>query len=328
MSSVVTGATGCLGLNLTKRLLREGHEVIALGRNERLGNVISQMGARFVVLDLQEQARLKELCLNADLIFHCAALSSPWGRYSDFYRSNVMGTQNVINATPSHARLIHVSSPSIYFDFTEKYDIHEDAPLPAKPANHYIKSKLLAEQLIDKAFEERSLNVVTLRPRAIFGPYDRAILPRLLQAEKNGVLPMIGSGENLIDVTYVDNVVESLLLAAFANSTVCGKKYNITNAESTKLIDIVSLLFSALHKPLKIRHISYPRAHALAYCLENIFRYVLLNKEPPITQYSAGVLALGQTLNIDAAKRDLHYKPIASIEQGINEFARWYGALK
>lgn len=327
MISIVTGATGCLGLNLTKRLISAGHEVIALGRNKHLGKVVSQLGANFVVLDLQEQTRLKTITQKADFIFHCAALSSPWGRYNDFYQANVLGTQNIIEATPSHTRLIHVSSPSIYFDFTEKHDIKEDSPLPTKTANHYIKTKLMAEQLIEKAFKEKNLNVVVLRPRAIFGPYDRSIIPRLLQAEKNGLLPVIGSGENLIDITYVDNVVESLLLAASANDSVRGKKYNITNDDPKTLKNILSMIFRALDKPLKMKHISYSTVNALAFCLEKIYSTVLFNKEPPVTRYSAGVLALGQTLNIDAAKRDLHYKPIKSIEQGMNEYAAWYKSL-
>ena len=327
MISVITGATGCVGLNLAKRLVKEGHNVIALGRNQQLGNIISQIGANFVSLDLNDLSRLKEITHNAELIFHCAALSSPWGRYNEFYRANVLGTANIIEATSPHTRLIYVSSPSIYFDFTEKYDIKENAPLPAKPANHYIKTKLLAEQLIDHAYKEKSLNVITLRPRAIFGPYDRAIMPRLLHAGKNGVLPIIGSGENIIDITNVDNVVEGLLLAAFANDSLCGKKYNITNDEPKPLLEIVSMIFEALGKPLKIRNISYPTANAWAFCLEKIYSTLLSNKEPPITRYSAGVLALGQTLNIDAAKTDLHYKPIKSIEEGITEYAAWYKSL-
>jgi nucleoside-diphosphate-sugar epimerase len=327
MEAIVTGATGCLGLNLTKRLIYEGYDVIATGRNENLGHVISQLGAKFIALDLQEKTTLKQLSRNADVIFHCAALSSPWGSYNNFYQSNVLGTQHVIDATPAHARLIHISSPSIYFDFTEKHNIKEDTLLPSKPANHYIKTKLMAEHLIDKAYNEKKLQVVTIRPRGIFGPYDRSIIPRLLQAEKKGVLPIIGTGKNSIDITYVDNVVESLLLAAKANANVLGKKYNITNDQPKKLIDILTMMFGALHKPLMCKYISYPAANVIASVMETIYRILPFKSEPLITRYSAGVLALGQTLNIDAAKQDLRYKPIASLEEGMRAYAEWFGGL-
>lgn len=324
MRCLVTGATGCLGINLTKRLVNDGHEVIALGRNQQLGKQISQLGARFIAVDLSDKDALQKSAENTEVIFHCAALSSPWGRYKDFYQANVLGTHNLINATPKQARFIHVSSPSIYFDFSEKHDIKEDSPLPRKPVNYYVKTKLLAEALIDKAFLEQDLQVITLRPRAIFGPYDRAILPRLLKAEKKGVLPIVGQGNNLIDVTYVDNVVESLILASRAGVHCHGKKYNITNDDPQTLVSIVHLLFESLERKVQLKFIPFALAKKIGQCLELLYRFPLINAEPRLTAYSAGVLALGQTLNIEAAKKDLAYKPIISIAEGMQSFAKWY----
>ncbi len=325
MVSVVTGATGCLGLNLTLRLLEQGTEVIALGRNEAIARIIRQAGAYFINVDLRDKEKLKKVIpQQAQTIFHCAALSSPWGRYQDFYAANVLGTQHVIENTAETTRLVHVSSPSIYFDFSERHNIKEHELLPKKPANHYVKTKLMAEALIDKAFQEQNLNVITLRPRAIFGPYDRAIFPRLLQSERKGVLPIIGTGQNLIDITYVGNVVESLLLAAKAGEQFCGNKYNITNGEPQTLIHILRQLFDALGKPFMPKFIPYALAKKYAACLEKIYRLPFIRTEPRLTKYSAGVLSLGQTLNIEAAQNDLGYRPLLSISQGIERFATWY----
>jgi nucleoside-diphosphate-sugar epimerase len=324
MLCIVTGATGCLGLNLTKQLVSDGYEVIALGRNKQLGQIIKQIGAQFIRVDLQEKEKLKQIAQSSQVIFHCAALSSPWGRYQDFYSANVLGTQNVIEATPENARLIHVSSPSIYFNFKEQHNLKEDAVLPKKPANSYVATKLLAERLVDRAHQEASLKVITLRPRAIFGPYDRAILPRLLNNEKNGILPLIGDGNNLIDISYVDNVVESMLLAAKADSQFFGKKYNITNDQPQTLIDIISMLFASLHKPFTPKFIPYSIAKVYAGLMEKLYSLPGITKEPRLTRYSAGVLCLGQTLNIDAAKKDLAYQPQISISEGIERFAQWY----
>lgn len=322
MRCLVTGATGCLGINLTKRLIRDGHEVLALGRNPFLAEKVRQLGARFVAIDLAEP--LGELASEAELVFHCAALSSPWGNYKDFYQANVLGTQNIIKATPKTARLIHVSSPSIYFDFSEKHNIKEDSPLPKKPVNHYVETKLLAEALIDKAFKEQDLQVITIRPRAIFGPYDRAILPRLLKAERNGVLPLVGTGQNLIDVTYVDNVVESLILASQAGSHCFGKKYNITNDDPQSLNTIINLLFQSLDRQVQFKYVPFVLAKKIGQVLALLYRLPFIHAEPRLTAYSAGVLALGQTLNIDAAKQDLGYKPIMTIAEGMQAFAKWY----
>lgn len=324
MIAIVTGATGCLGINLTQRLIHEGYDVIALGRNKYLGKIVTKLGATFIATDLAEKEKLAKISSKANVIFHCAARSSIWGTYKEFYQTNVIGTQNVIKATPTNARLVYVSSPSIYFNFQHAHGIKENAPLPRYAANHYIHTKILAEQLIDKAYQEENLKVVTIRPRAIFGPYDRAIVPRILQSEKKGILPVIGNGKNSIDITYVDNVVESLMLAARANNHVEGKKYNITNDEPHTLITILSMVFTALNKPLQVKYIPYQRARIFAYCAENLYRLLRLKQEPPLTSYSAGVLSFGQTLNIDAAKKDLNYKPLINIEQGVKAFANWY----
>ncbi len=325
MLCVVTGATGCLGMNLIKRLASDGHEVIALGRNQYLGSIISKSGIRFVSLDLRDLDSLKKIAKEADVLFHCAALSSPWGKYKDFYEANVVATQHVIEATPKDARLIHVSSPSIYFDFTEKHNIKENSPLPKRAANHYIKSKLLAEALIDNAYQQHQLNVITLRPRAIFGPHDRAIIPRILKSEKKGVLPVIGTGQNIIDVTCVENVVDSLILAAGADAQYCGRKYNITNGEPRTLMMVIASLYKALNKPLATRFVSYAIAKKVAGCLELLYDLPFVkNKEPLLTRYSAGVLYYGQTLNIDAAMNDLKYTPKISIDQGFKQYVDWY----
>ncbi|RUR17747.1 NAD(P)-dependent oxidoreductase [Legionella sp. km535] len=323
MRCLVTGSTGCLGMNLTRRLLEQGHEVLALGRNKLLGDQLNQMGADFIPLDLKERDSLKTVATGMDVIFHCAALSSPWGAFKEFYEANVVATQNVIDATPYDARLVYVSSPSIYFDFKDCYNIQEDALLPQTPANHYVKTKLLAESLIDEAYKAKQLHVITLRPRAIFGPYDRSIIPRILKSEKNGVLPIIGSGDNLIDITYVDNVVDGLILAAHADPRFWGNKYNLTNGEPKTLITILNLLFKALKKPLTVRTVSYSKAHFFAQCLELIHGLPFIKKEPILTRYSVGVLNFGQTLNIDAAIRDLKYSPNVSIEQGFELYAKW-----
>lgn len=324
MQCIISGATGCLGRNLSTRLLEAGHEVIALGRNERIGQSLHRQGATFIAMNLSEKERLKSIAAQADVVFHCAALSSPWGRYREFYETNVLGTQNLIEATPPSARFIHVSTPSIYFSFRHQHGIQENEPLPQKPANAYVKTKLMAEQLIDTAGKKRELQAITLRPRGIFGPYDTAIFPRVFNAQRKGVLPIIGNGHQLVDLTYVGNVVESMLLAASASSKFCARKYNITNDEPLPLLKVLALLYEAFDKPLHIKKVSYGVMKYLALAQELLYKCPWIQGEPRFTRYSLGVLAFGQTLDIHAAKTDLGYSPLTTIAQGIEHYALGY----
>src|SRR5690606_3825206 len=117
------------------------------------------------------------------------ALSSPGGKYSDFYNSNVIGTRNIVEGSRRHqvGRLIYVSTPSLYFDYTDRWNLSESAPLPRKPVNAYAATKRRAEEEVEPAFAA-GLPVITIRPRAIFGPGDQTILPRLLLANQKGRL--------------------------------------------------------------------------------------------------------------------------------------------
>lgn len=325
MRCLVSGATGCLGTNLTTRLLEAGHDVIALGRNLHLGHFLQAQGAQFVAVDLVHQKEeLRSLAQEADVIFHCAALSSPWGRYRDFYQANVLGTQHMLAATPESARFIHVSTPSIYFDFRSQYNIPEDTPLPEKPANAYVATKLIAETLVDEAVQAGRIQAITLRPRGIFGPGDRAVFSRLLNAERHGRLPLIGSGDQWVDLTYVSNVVDSMLLAATAPMAYCGRQYNITNDEPMPMITLLTMLYDALKRPLRVKKLPYTLMKWFALADEMAHRLPGVRGEPRLTRYTAGVLAFGQTLNIQAAKKDLAYHPKICIAEGIKRYARWY----
>ncbi len=326
MRTLVTGATGGLGRNLVLRLLREGYRVCATGRNLLIGEALANAGAVFIPGDLTEKAVTSALCKDQDVVFHCAALSSPWGKYRDFYAANVIGTEHIAQACLQHKvrRLIYVSTPSIYFDFTEKHGILEHEPLPAKPANHYVATKLIAEQLLDKAFNKYGLPVVSIRPRGIFGPYDSTLMPRIMRVSRGGRTPLIAGGRALIDVTYVENVVESLLLAAHAPALILGKKYNITNAEPLTLNYLLEKIFTALNLPFRPKNISYTAAAILAGAMELLASLPFVSWEPPLTRYGIGVLSMGQTLDISAARRDLGYVPKISLTEGISRFAQWW----
>lgn len=330
MKALVTGATGGLGINLILRLIKEGYHVHGTGRNQSIAEFLKKQGAAFTPADLQDTVTIRSLCRGTDIIFHCGALSSPWGNYRNFFRTNVNGTQNVIRGCLAHdvPRLVHVSTPSIYFNFRERHGIKEDAPLPKNFANAYAYTKWMAEQAIDQAHQQHNLNAITIRPRAIFGPYDNCLLPRLIQAAQKGGVPLINGGQALIDVTYVENVVESLLLCAKASSACNGKKYNITNGEPIILRTLLEQIHQALDIPFHPRTFSYRGAYALAALCEAFANLLWKEREPTLTRYSVGVMALGQTLDITAAQKELGYRPKIALHQAIHAYAEWWKANK
>jgi nucleoside-diphosphate-sugar epimerase len=250
-----------------------------------------------------------------DAVFHVGALSSPWGRRSDFFEINEGGTANVLAGCQHHRvqRLIYVSSPSVVFDGRDHHNLGESAPYPRRFASIYSLTKKLGEDLVNQA-AAGGLATVILRPKAIFGPGDTSLLPRLIAAARRGRLPQIGNGSNLVDLTYVDNVVHALLLALDAPAAV-GRTYTITNGEHVPLWQVIRMVLRHLKLPTRLRRIPLRVALLGAAFMEA--RAAIYGGEPLLTRYSAAILARTQTYNISAAQRDLAYAPQISVAQGI-----------
>jgi len=222
MNMLVTGGTGFLGKRLAMALLERGHRVRILGRNMAPVQALLAQGARPVVADLRDRDAVIAACAGVDVVFHVGALSAPWGRRADFFETNVGGTESVLAGCRAHGvkRMIYVSSPSVVFDGRDQRLLTEDAPYPRRFASIYSLTKKIGEDRVRAAQE---LETVILRPKAIFGPGDSSLLPRLIAAARQGRLPQIGDGRNLVDLTYVDNVVHALLLACEAQAAATGQ---------------------------------------------------------------------------------------------------------
>jgi nucleoside-diphosphate-sugar epimerase len=324
MKALVTGGTGFLGGALVRRLHGMGWDVTALGRNPLRLNELEDEGIRPLRADITKKDEMLAACKNQEVVFHCAALPSPWGNYEKFYQANVIGTRNVVQACLKNdvKRLVHVSTPSIYFDYNSRMDVKENDPLP-EPISAYAATKLLAEEEVDKGFAA-GLEVVSIRPRALFGEGDTVIFPRLLSRLKSGRLPILGDGENIVDLTYIENVVDALLLCAEAPSNTLGKKYNISNSEPVKIWELVNRICDALNMPRPTRKISYKTANAAAAAIEFAYSLIPYGPEPPLTRLTVSMLAHSTTLDISAAKAELGYQPKVTVEEGVERFLKWW----
>lgn len=323
--ALITGATGFLGGHAARRLARMGWNVCALGRSLDAGGQLERDGIRFIEADLRNAAAVERACAGQDVVLHCGALSAPWGPYRSFYECNVDATRHVLAGCRKHGiqRLIHISTPSVLFDYRPRRSVREDDPLPRRPANAYAATKLLAEQEVLTACQD-GLPALILRPRAIFGPQDRSLFPRLLEANAKGGVPMIGKGQAIIDLTFVDNVVDAMILGCQAGPEALGRAYHISNGEAYTFSELMEKLFAMLDISLHIRRIPYKAAYSLAALLELAYTVLHLKGEPPLTRYTVGSIGVTHTLDISLARRYLGYAPQVSVEDGLRRFADWW----
>ncbi len=315
MKAIITGATGGLGRNLLLHVKQLGWDVLALGRNETIGQ---SLGVRFKSVDLSDEEATLRAFESADVVFHCAALSSPWGSEKDFYNANVLATQNVIRAMKHHAiaKIVHVSTPSLYFDYTDQRGVKESY-VARKFVNAYAKTKYEAEQVVLQS----NVHSIILRPRGIFGEYDQALIPRVERIARRGFLPLIKDKDPVVDITYVGNVVHALFLAA--TKEIPSKSiFNITNDEPKNIRETFELVVQTLGLHVSFKRCPYGMMMFAARVLERLAKMGWM-QEPPLTCYGVGLIATHQTLDIQKAKEVLGYEPIFTIEEGMKRYASW-----
>ncbi len=315
MKVMVTGGTGFLGRHLVRRLLADGDEVRVLARNPDLATDLADKGATIVKGDLTDITAPCRAAFECDAIVHAGALSAPWGREIEFRQINVLGTEHVLEAYrfAKARRLIYVSSPSVVFAGKDQVDVGEDIPYPERFVSTYSFTKALGELSI-KREAGHGIDTVILRPKAIFGPGDTSLLPRLIAAARAGRLPQIGDGTNRVDLTYVENVAHAIALALRSEKAV-GGTYTITNGESAVLWEVIRRVLEHQGLSTKLKVVPLPAAMAAAALMEA--KAAITGKEPLLTRYTVQILARTQTYDISAARRDLGYEPIVSLEEGI-----------
>jgi nucleoside-diphosphate-sugar epimerase len=321
MKIVVTGGTGFVGKHLALALKQLGEDVKVIGRNSLVGETFRKQGIDFQLVDLTDLAQTTAALQDIDLVYHCAALSSVWGRYQDFYRANVLGTRHVIQGclATGVGRMVYISTSSVYFDFKDRLNISEDAAFGDRQVNDYVTTKKLAELEVQKAIDANGLPGIIIRPRGIFGPGDTALFPRLLRASQTTGIPLIRGGHFLMDLTYIDNLISALVLCRAGDSQLNGQIYNISNGEPIYFHDLLKSIDEHLTSGLRLKPMPRSIATGIATCLELGHRALRLTQEPLLTRYTVGVLGYSQTLNIQKAKTELGYHPPVTLSTGITK---------
>ena len=327
MRILVTGASGFVGGHAVARLAAAGHTVVATGRNVAKLQALERTGVICLPADLAADD-LYPLVHDCDAVIHSAALAAPWGPRAAFLRQNLQATERLVAACKtagSVRRFVHISTPSIYYKPRDQFDIPEAFTPPDRWRTWYAQSKWLAESCV-RAPGNHSLRPLILRPRAVFGAGDTAIVPRLLAVARRGVFPLVRGGRASIDVTCIDNLVDAVELALAAPDELAGRAFNITNGEPITVKALVEDLFAALGLEVRLQPVPLALVSALAAMSELVATLRPGRPEPRLTRYGIGLLGYSQTLSIDAARSLLGYRPRISTHEGLRLHAPWYRA--
>ncbi|MEO8765086.1 MAG: NAD-dependent epimerase/dehydratase family protein [Ginsengibacter sp.] len=326
---IVTGAAGFLGGRTAKFLAQDPgyveYDIVATSRRTTRAQELEGAGCGFKAGDLTDLSFCNDLTKQAEIVIHCAALSAPYGDYAEFYKSNYIATGHLLKASVENGvkKFIFISTPSIYFTFSDRFNVKETDPLPRKMPNNYAKTKLMAERKV-VSLNGRGIETIALRPRAIIGAEDSVIFPRLLKAYASGKLRIIGPGQNVADLTCARNVIEAIVCAIHAPNESMGAAYNISNGAPVQLWDEINYLLNGLGYPPVKKRIPYGVIRAISLLTELLYKIKRSRSEPVLTSYGIGMLSKSLTMDISLARIKLGYAPVQTTREGIDEFLRWY----
>jgi nucleoside-diphosphate-sugar epimerase len=324
-SCLITGATGFVGKHLARACLARGWPTRALVRPSTDSAELNQVGLSVVRGDLTDSDSLRAALEDIDVVFHCAAKVGDWGPVADYRAVNVEGLRLLLDACRQRPlqRFVHLSSLGVY-EARHHYATDETEPLPSQHVDGYTQSKVESEQLALQLAREYKLPVTVLRPGFIYGPGDRTVLPKLLEALRNRRLRYLGSSARAMNTIFVGNLVDAMFLAVEKPAAI-GQVFNLTDGEAVSKKRFIEALADGVGVP-RPRPFPVPLwiARPLARWLERRAIRSGATEAPLLTQARIKFLGLNLDFSIEKARRELGYRPRFTFDAGMRETVAWY----
>jgi UDP-glucuronate 4-epimerase len=313
MAILVTGGAGFIGSHLVQGLLAQGESIVIIDNfNDyydpeiKRGNIeiIRKADKGGLVTLAEGDIRDRELVMSLfaehqfSTVYHLAAMAGV--RYSIEYPAyyfdvNIGGSINLLDAAVLHGKpkFVAASSSSVYGG-SPHIPFSESDPVNA-PVSPYAASKKAAELLAHTYYHLHGLDISSLRFFTVYGPRQRPEMAIHLFARKildGEELPMFGDGSSSRDYTYIDDIVAGII----ASGKHCQgyNIYNLGNSHPVKLADLIDRISAALGKTAKIKQLPMPAGDVLRTWAD-----------------------------ISQAEKDLGYKPLTNLDEGLAKFVTW-----
>ena len=299
MKIALTGGSGFIGTRLIADLEKDGHDIkiIDIAHDDPL--------------DICDKDKLIQACEGCDIIYHLAAEHAdniqPIEKY---YAVNGEGTQNVVAAAMANniQKIIFTSTVAVY----PMNSNHADETISPAPFNHYGKSKLEAEEHLQKwAAASPTHQLTIVRPCVVFGEGNRGNVYNLMRQIASGKFLMIGEGDNRKSMAYVGNVAAFLKFCMSLNENYA--IYNYADKPDYKAKDLVSKIYQALGKAKPKLYLPY----SLGIWIGSAFDMLgnATGRIFPISQIRIKKFCAETTVNADKAHEV--FTPVYTLEEGV-----------
>lgn len=270
MKIFVTGAAGFIGSHIARRLLDDGHQVVGIDsvtayydQSLKRANLksLESDAFRFVEADINE-VDLDILLDDVDVVIHQAGqpgVRRSWGsEFTVYAEANVLATQRLLECSTRASkpiRFVYASSSSVYGEAEAYPCVETDRPQPLSP---YGVTKLAGEHLVTLYARNFGLSTVSLRYFTVYGPRQRpdmAFTRFLRSAVCSDTVTIFGTGEQIRDFTFIDDVVAANILVAFQPTTP-GAVFNVAGGSSVTVNEVLEIIADFRGQPLTVERIA------------------------------------------------------------------------
>lgn len=323
MRVFITGINGFIGSNLATRLIAEGQEVSGLVRKTSNLSFLEGLTVKLFFGDLSNKLLLDKATQGVDVVYHVAGLASDWGPIELFRKVNVEGTKNLLESSLESGvkRFVFVSSTAVH-GFWGFRDASEDSQKMATVFPYCITKKE-AEDLVNRFHRERGLPTLIIRPGNVFGPKDRTTFVKMAQLLEKGQMVYINRGRALTCPTYIENLLDAILLAVNRKDTV-GETFIITDGLKITWKEYFDKIAEKLGVRRPLFSIPYPIAYSAGAVCEAILKLFRSKKPPIITRYRIAIAGKDYHFNIEKARTKLGYQPRVSLDEAMERTVKWY----
>jgi nucleoside-diphosphate-sugar epimerase len=321
MRAMVTGATGFLGGHLVRSLAEGGTEVTALVRPTSKVSSELRESAQLVEGDLRSGESLMDAITDADVVYHCAALTTNRTPWQAQYETNIRGTARVLEAALEGGaqRAVHISSVMVYGLDPPRNNaaFTETSPYVQNPDRwgYYARSKAEADELALNFCREKGFPVTVMRLGILYGPGGG--MPGQQQLGRFGpVRLLVGNGRNVLPFTYVENAVDCVLLAA-ASDDAAGQAYNVVDEPQISGREAISERASLTYSRPVLVSVPAPLLDIAAVLVELPSNLSGADTPPPLTRHLVRTACRDIRYDSSKAREHLGWRQRYSLEDGL-----------
>lgn len=324
MRFLITGATGFVGGHIADACVHKEQTLSAIVRATSDAAELEKQGAILYRGELSDVNLVRQAVVEADVIVHCAAKVGDWGPIDEYRRVNVESLRVLLDACKGQAlsRFIVMSSLGVYAT-RHHYGTDETDPLPRSHRDGYSQSKVEAEQLAMHYYQDFGVPVVILRPGFVYGPRDKTVMPRIIDALRHNRLRYPGGGNAAMNLIFIDNLVDAVFLAVECEKAV-GQAYNLTDGELVSKRQFIGGIADAMDLPHPTRTPPLWFAWMVTWCAEKLAKLKGATKAPLFNFPRLKFIAYNLDFSIQKAMDDLGYRPRVSFEEAMGETMDWY----